>query len=138
MPGSLWNLCRIQSRWQPDFILMIHVPSAGKNLFPQQNLSILCCVGGEGPLTIIVWGTGPTRTWSLPKTHSVAAGPSPLCLPRAPPCRCILSKMRNRDGSTQDAFESSPSVPRSTLQDGVFCEQLAGFGSPGTSSGFQE
>lgn len=31
----------IKSQWQPDFILMIHVPSVGKNLFPQQNLCSL-------------------------------------------------------------------------------------------------
>ena len=39
--GSLWDLGRNQSQWQPDFILMIHVPSVGKNLFPQQNLCSL-------------------------------------------------------------------------------------------------
>lgn len=45
-------------------------------------------------------------------------------------------RLRHRDTAVQNALESGPQVSCGTLKDGVFCELLAGLGSPGTASGF--
>lgn len=61
MPGSPWNLWRIQSPWQPGFILMIHFPCVGKNLFPQQNVSMFSWAGQEGPVKLQLGKLVPWR-----------------------------------------------------------------------------